>query len=590
MTARRNPGPLVCSIVILAVATGLLYTWDLSAAPIHLHYDEVLFGEQARSIAASGRDINGRWLPVYFQMNATIWFHPIGVYLPAIAFLVLPVNVETLRLPTALIGVLDVVLVTLIARRMFKRLDLALLAGALLATTPAHVIHSRMAVDYLFPMPFVLGWCLLLLRFMETRSPLMVFAATSLLGLGIYSYIAAVALMPLLFAVTLGLLQLERFPPRVMAAAMAGFMWPLIPGALFVAAHPEMLGTTLGRYGVQLGQLDAFQQVRETLTPWFVSDRANLYWSFFAPGYLFVTGGGSLVGSTRFAGIFAIAVAPFLALGFRAAVVRYSPANVLMVAGFLVPAVAGSVVVEQFAVGRAITMIPFAILLATSGVEQFRTASHAQPIAAALRRVGIGGLLVTVAYAIVRLGRGNLSTGGVIAVVLCASMIGLGYAVRRQQRLWPVAAALLGICALQFVMFTRDYFGDYRARSAFWFNGNLRGAVSKLVELADARSGGAPQVLLDASIERVDWYWRFHLAEMGRGDLESRGRQMPVADIGTSPLPPGTLVLMPAQDASARARLEFTGMTLAAVITDPNDEYSGLGPGEHPAYLIFQTR
>ena len=64
-----------------------------------------------------------------------------------------------------------------------------------------------------------------------------------------------------------------------------------------------MLASTLGRYGIAANDLDAFQRVRELLTPWSISDRANLYGSFFSPGYLFVTGGNQLSESTRTAGV-----------------------------------------------------------------------------------------------------------------------------------------------------------------------------------------------------------------------------------------------------------------------------------------------
>ena len=34
-------------------------------------------------------------------------------------------------------------------------------AALLLALTPAHFIHSRFALDYLYPVPFTLAWLLL---------------------------------------------------------------------------------------------------------------------------------------------------------------------------------------------------------------------------------------------------------------------------------------------------------------------------------------------------------------------------------------------------------------------------------------------
>ena len=171
MTVGQRP-PSALGLAVLMVLSAAVYLFGLSWAPIHPHFDEIRFAEQARSIAASGTDLNGRFLPLYFQMDGRVWFHPIGVYLPALAFKVLPVSVLALRAPTVLVGLLNVVLVYLIGRRLFRRNDLALLAGALLALTPAHFIHSRMAVDYLFPLPFVLGWMLLVLKFLETRGRL----------------------------------------------------------------------------------------------------------------------------------------------------------------------------------------------------------------------------------------------------------------------------------------------------------------------------------------------------------------------------------------------------------------------------------
>ena len=572
----------------LAVGALLLYTFGLSWAPVFLHFDEIKFGEQARSIAATGRDVNGRFLPLYFQMEASVWFHPLGVYLPALAFKLWTVSAAALRAPTALLGVLDVVLVYAIARRMFGRHHLALVAGALLAAAPAHFILSRMAVDYLFPAPFALGWCLLLLRSLDAGSrqewrPAVagLFAATSVLGLGCYSYIAAVALMPLFLAVTVLLLWREGWSLRSIAVAVAGFAWPLIPAVLFVATHPEMLASTLGRYGIEANQLDAFQRLRETLTPWFISDRANLYLSFFSPGYLFVTGGGGLVGSTRTAGVFLACTLPLMLIGFRATLLRYSPASILLLAGVLLPPVAGSVVNEPFSIGRAITMVPFAILMAVLGIEQLRGVTPPPVLGRILTLGGYAVIGVGALYLVYRGVAGDFTRGGLVLVGLGAAAIGLAVAVRRSQSFLPLVAALLLACGWQFSTFALDYFGDYRVRSAFWFNGNLKGAVTRIVAEIDQAGGARPEVMLDQYVNRIDWYWRFHLAELGRSDLEPLLRMVSRETMPTRPLAPGTLFLFPAIDDTLRALVEDRGMTLVATITNP---------GEQPSYFLFKAR
>src|SRR5688572_1076290 len=576
----------ILHLAAVAVAVALLYGVGLSSSPIHLHYDEVYFAEQARSIAQTGRDVHGRLLPVYFQMDNVIWFHPLGVYLGALAFQFLPVSMAALRLPSAIIGTLDVVLIYFLARRVLAHHWLALLAAGLLGIAPAHFIHSRLALDYLFPTPFVLGWAILLLRYLDARSPLTLFAAASILGIGIYSYIAAVALLPMFLLVTLALLWREQAPGRAYAAAIAGFCWPLIPALLFLSDHPTVFGSTVGRYGFAAGRLDAFQQLRETMTPWTISDRLNLYMSFFAPGYLFVTGSSGLTGSTRSAGIFLAPALPLVLLGIRAAVLRYSPAAVIVLAGFLLPPIAASVVDESFVGGRAMTMVPFGIMLACWGVGVLMVAKPLRGLSSIIGVAGAALLAIGVAYLLHRLRTSELSRGAVVLMMSGAFVVAVAFVVHRQQRLAAIAAALVVACLVHFAAFAQDYFGEYRARSAPSFNGNIRDAVRTAVADLDGRSD-RPPVYLSSAIPRIDWYWRFHVAELERMDLATRARPVLDAELQILELAPGTLFLCVAVDDHARSVAEARGMTLVATITDPNVE-SETGPGEHPVYLLFR--
>jgi 4-amino-4-deoxy-L-arabinose transferase-like glycosyltransferase len=587
-SSRRLPFNGLDVLVLTAVAA-LLYTFGLSWAPVHLHFDEMKFAEQARSIAATGKDLNGRFLPLYFQMEATVWFHPLGVYLPALAFKIASVSAAALRTPTALLGVLDVVLVYLIGRQLFGRRAPALVAGALLAAAPAHFILSRMAVDYLYPAPFALGWCLLFLRALETRSQRLLFAATSVLGIACYSYIASVALMPLFLMVTMLLLWLEGWALSSIAVALVGFAWPLIPAVWFVTGHPEMLSSTLGRYGIAANDLDAFQRVRETLTPWFISDRANLYFTFFAPGYLFVTGAAGMAGSTRHAGVFLVGTLPLMLIGARATLLRYSPSSILLLAGVLLPPVAGAVVDEPFSVGRAITMVPFGILLAVYGIEQLRGKTPPPSFASVLTLSGCAAIGIGALYLVYRGITGDLTPGGLAVILLGMAAIGVAYGLRRRRSYAPLVFAILVVCAWQFSTFALDYFGDYRVRSAFWFNGNLKGAVTRIVAEIDRPGTATPEVLLDQDVNRIDWYWRFHVAELGRSDLAPLARVVTRDAMATRPLPAGALFLFPAIDETLRALVESRGMTLVATITDPGDDDSGQGAGEQPSYFLFRA-
>jgi 4-amino-4-deoxy-L-arabinose transferase-like glycosyltransferase len=575
---------LQLAAVVLGAA--LLYGTGLSHSPIHLHYDEAYFAAQAQAVAETGRDVRGRLFPVYFQMDNVVWFQPLGVYMPALAFQFLPISIASLRLPTALIGALDVLLLYFLARRVLKHHGFALLAAGLLALAPAHFIHSRMAVDYLFPTPFALAWSILLLRFIDTRSLPVLFAAGSVLGIGIYSYIASLALLPLLLSVTVMLLWLERMPLRTYATVVAGFCWPLIPAVLFLSAYPTVFGNTFGRYGITAGQLDAFQQIRETLTPWFISDRLNLYMTFFGPGYLFVSGSSGLVGSTRNVGIFLAPTLPLMLIGLREALLKYSPAAVIVVAGVFLPPVAASVVAEPFAAGRAMTMIPFALLLAAWGAAVLFDAKPLPGLTSLIAAAGAAALVLAGAYLAYRLRGGDISPGALGLFVVGVAILAIAYVVHRQQRMAGITIALLIVCVLQFGVFAQEYFGPYRARSAAWFNGNIREAVVQTVADLNRRAD-QPPVYLSSGITRIEWYWLFHVAELGRRDLSTRARPVSDPELEGLELAPGAIYLCLAVDAHARSVAEGRNMTLFATITDPNDE--DMGPGDHPVYVLYRA-
>src|SRR5260221_13492496 len=111
-------------LLLLVLVVAALYAPYLQSSPIYLAHDEVMYSLTANAIAAGGRDLNGQSFPLLFHLvgpNVSYYVTPIIVYTTALFFTLLPVSETTIRLPTALIGVLDVVLMYFVARRIFKR-------------------------------------------------------------------------------------------------------------------------------------------------------------------------------------------------------------------------------------------------------------------------------------------------------------------------------------------------------------------------------------------------------------------------------------------------------------------------------------
>ena len=148
--------------VLGLLAVIVLYSAFLNVTPVHLNQDELGFSLNAYSIAKTGFDENGRFFPLYFWHLNVMWSTPIIVYLTALILKLFPLSEVAIRLPSVIVGIINIVLVYLLAKRIFKSEKFGLLAGVLLATTPVHFIQSRILLDNLYIVPFVLGWLLLL--------------------------------------------------------------------------------------------------------------------------------------------------------------------------------------------------------------------------------------------------------------------------------------------------------------------------------------------------------------------------------------------------------------------------------------------
>ncbi len=433
------------------------------------------------------------------------WWHPVIVYFTAPFLMALPLSETLVRFPSVIIAALNAVLLFWIGRRLWADSRPALLAGLLMIVTPAHFIQGRIAMDYIYPVPFVLGWVLCLLVFLEHRRPWQLFLGTSLLGFGVYSYLASVVMMPLYLVMTFVILVVATDRPvRSSGIAAAGFLWPLVILAAWLVWHPGVIAGTLARYpgAAQLlttsGASALAPAAEAARGPSFLSlipGRLSLYWQFFDPSFLFVWGGyASALNSTRHAGVFPLPFLVLVPLGlFRAARQRDLRSVLVAVAFLTAPTAAVLATPEPYAIDREMELIPFGVLLAVEGLRWLRV-SHATWVRQA-------------------------------------------------------ATVLLVATPLHFALFMADYYTDYRLRSSMWFGLNKRGAAEAAIASDAIRP--APAVYLSTSADPyLESYWRFAAIKLGREDLLARTHVIPGPDIDLEHAPSGSVFIVNKDDAA----------------------------------------
>jgi 4-amino-4-deoxy-L-arabinose transferase-like glycosyltransferase len=516
----------------MVAAALLVYAWRLDFSPPDLADDEVVFALQAHSIATTAHDLSGRLLPLYFQMGPlgeSSWFHPVVVYFSVPFLWILPLTEATVRFPTAVVGIVSILLTFGIARRITGSSQTALFAAGILWLTPAHFMLSRLTADYIYPVPFILGWLWCLLVFLDNENPRVLFAATLCLGVGVYSYIASLITMPFYLVVTLGVLWWRgRETVRLGAIAVAGFALPVLLMPAWLAFHPQVVSQTLARYGQTAPvpvagttaglSLDAtMQEIRRPAHFSGILRRISLYWYFYDPAYLFVTGGyANPINSTRHTGVFLISMLVFVPVGvWRLATRGRSIAEALVLLGFLSAPVAAIFVPEPYAVDREAVLMAFGAVVGAIGVTAL--VSHQQRW------------------------------------------------VRR------CTAALLVMMPLQFSFFLYEYFTSYRGQAAFWFGFNHRGAIESMIDRG-ARESVPAFYLTTAGDPVVGAYWQFAITKWHLQDLSARTVYYDPQTLDVSSVPHGSLLLSPHENADMTRRVasgELRKLADVPEIADP---------------------
>ena len=483
----------------LAIASLLLitlaYFWNLGGAPPALSGDEVLFAIHGKSIATTGCDLNGRCWPLLVQIEADAssrrWYQPILFYAEAGMLSVLPMAPWVIRLPMVLVGMLDILLVYLVAIELGVRRSAALAAALVLAAAPSHFFFARQAADFLLPVPFVLAalWCLL--RSRRTGQARWSAACGGILAVGTFSYVASWLIMPLLFVLSIVVLMGGAHRRRLVAALVAGAVAGVLPAALWLWRHPEAFASLMRHYaGVtddsMLGGIGRWLHYYRLL------DVASNFWMSLNPVHVFFIGSPDLLHGTRSGGLLLLGAAVFLLAGVVDLCVKRDHRALLLAAGAIIALAPAVLIGTPDAGQRQVTLVPFAALIAAIGVER-------------------------------------------VLVVM-------------PRRALALIAVSLVIGVVQFSAFLGDYFGDYSRTSIGRYDPlNIRelGSILKGRDAAEP----APAIVLTMQDDGLgtgataESYWSFYAQAAENTAIAGKTRFAYLEGLGAISLPPGSLIV-----------------------------------------------
>lgn len=318
-------------IIVLAFAF-FFRVYRLDSLPASLFGDEVDASYHAWSLATTGRDYYGHFLPSYIQ-SLSEWRAPLTMYAIAPFVGLLGPSNFSARLPMAIYGTLSILLVYLITNLLFAKqktkFPIGLVAAIVLALNPWHLHYTRNAVEQ--PPLFLLTLLGVYLYLKAKEKP--VLYAVSLLSfiLTFYTYSVANLATP----VVIGLL-LFCFPPKVKELINKKTIVSILVCSLAVLpiAYQIFFGQAAGRF--KLINIASDKQVLDQIVfdrnrPWLTNpllekifnnsataiggEFIKNYFTALSPQFMFISGDPIYRQQVDHFGAFLLVLAPFFYLG-----------------------------------------------------------------------------------------------------------------------------------------------------------------------------------------------------------------------------------------------------------------------------------
>jgi len=170
---------------------------------------------------------------------------------------------------------------------------LSILSAAIFLLTPMLWQLAGSNPAALLPLLPVLAWLFATVRWTQERTVSWGIAAGAALGLGLHTSLGAVVMMPAYLVTALAILLYGRVLPwRQYAICVAAFLVCAAPLAINWLRHPEQLRLAINSHHLYDADRFSLLQGAREVTSWVgLTARSEVYWDYFNPAFLFLTGG-----------------------------------------------------------------------------------------------------------------------------------------------------------------------------------------------------------------------------------------------------------------------------------------------------------
>lgn len=357
-------------LLIIIIIAAFLRLYHLNSNPPSLNWDETAIGWNAKTIFHTRRDEFGTRLPLSFKSFGD-YKAPVYIYLTAPIVGLFGMNPVSVRLVSVLAGIASVYLLYLLGIEL-KNKQLGIIAAALLAITPWHVILSRPAFEPNLALFFILLGTYFFLKALQ--KPFYFSLCVFSFALSLYTYHSPKIFVPIFL---LGL----SFIYRHLLLSKKLRIWLLASVFLgLIILIPLIKETFLSKSAIRFQGTSVFYDQQENKLPLkapLITQIFKNYFIHFSPSYLFFGSSNLPRLELKTVGPLLLIEAPFLLIGLIYLLKNKRKQWAQFLLWWLVvgpiPAMIGREVPHPL---RAYNLLPPLIIITALGIYQIMTRSR----------------------------------------------------------------------------------------------------------------------------------------------------------------------------------------------------------------------
>lgn len=370
-------------LFLVFIIASILRFYNLSQTPPGVNRDEASIGYTAYSLLISGKDEYGRLLPISFQSFGD-WKLPLYIYTTVPFVAILGLSELAVRFPSAIFGIVTVILTYILILELFKNEKLALLTSFLVAISPWHLHLSRVESESNTAAMFIVTAVLFFLKSKKRRHWLLVPSAVAF-SLTYYTYAGNHIFTTLLiFGI---ILIYKNSLARTKWLAISIMIFLALSGFIFYQTIFEASTTKLSGINIFSDPSVVYNEVdlrrSEHENPQLLIARGlhnkaifalerigQNYLNAFSPDFLFIKGGNNNAHNISHFGNMYMIEAPFLLLGLAYLLIlkqNKRERNLVLIWFFIAP-IAASITKDAPHTNRMFAIFPILPLVTACGI------------------------------------------------------------------------------------------------------------------------------------------------------------------------------------------------------------------------------